>query len=194
MKLILLSLADRADEDHVCYPSISRISSDTGLDRKTIMSGIKSMCDLGLISAKKKHGSGNKYELLGVQNRHQTSTKNGTGTENGTSPKNGTTTSTKNGTRPVPKTGHESINNLPMNLPDYVDHDLFADFWEMRSGMKNIRQTERAMKLLLTELENLRQQGNDPNEVIGKSIRNSWKDFYPLDRKQQTQPRRRFPS
>lgn len=36
-RLILLSLADRAGEDHKCYPSIMRMVKDTKMNRKTII-------------------------------------------------------------------------------------------------------------------------------------------------------------
>ena len=48
-KLILLSMADRADEKHCCFPSIQRLVKDTSLDRKTIQSGLARLVDLGLI-------------------------------------------------------------------------------------------------------------------------------------------------
>lgn len=37
-KLFLLSCARRANEDHECWPSIKRMTEDTGFDRKTIIS------------------------------------------------------------------------------------------------------------------------------------------------------------
>ena len=115
-KIVLLSLADRADEKHCCYPSIARLTLDTCLDRKTVIKSIQYLERIGLILAIKRIGAGNFYQLVGVDERHETSPKNGTTTKNGTSPKNGTATSPKNDTGPVPKTGHESTNNLPMNL------------------------------------------------------------------------------
>jgi hypothetical protein len=36
VKLVLLSLADRADEYHRCYPSIARLVKDTGMHRDTV--------------------------------------------------------------------------------------------------------------------------------------------------------------
>lgn len=127
-KFVLLSLADRADEAHRCYPSIQRLAADTLLDRKTVMAALTRLETAGLLRSEKRLGQGNFYTLLGVEDRHQTSTKNGTGSarsrgENGdenpaenapeippaTGPENGTpvqtSTSTKNGTPPVPKTG-----------------------------------------------------------------------------------------
>ncbi|EMD3380493.1 helix-turn-helix domain-containing protein [Salmonella enterica] len=49
-KLLMLSLADRADEMHCCYPSIQRLVKDTGMDRKTIGKWINQMMEDGLIS------------------------------------------------------------------------------------------------------------------------------------------------
>ncbi|SUB63223.1 Uncharacterised protein [Plesiomonas shigelloides] len=48
-KLLMLALADRADECHCCYPSVERLVKDTGLDRKTIGKWINHMIDSGLI-------------------------------------------------------------------------------------------------------------------------------------------------
>ena len=139
-KLVLLSLADRADELHSCYPSIARLASDTCMDRKTIMAAVNSLEAAGLISVCRGLGSGNRYQLLGVVGRHSTGTKTGTGYDTNSSTKNGTAsageTSTKNGTSPeigtgtkngtppvpktgllpVPKTGHESTNESTKNL------------------------------------------------------------------------------
>ena len=39
-KLVLLSLADRAGEDGVCWPSIPRLARDTGLNEKTVRAAI----------------------------------------------------------------------------------------------------------------------------------------------------------
>ncbi|MDQ5601599.1 helix-turn-helix domain-containing protein [Klebsiella pneumoniae] len=49
-KLLMLSLADRADELHCCYPSIQRLVKDTGMDRKTIGKWINQMIEDGFIS------------------------------------------------------------------------------------------------------------------------------------------------
>lgn len=121
-KLVLLALADRAGEDNECWPSVSRLEKDTGLDRKTIMSAIQSMENDGILTVFRIQGAGNKYKLMGVDNR-ETNTKNGTSLNGRTSAKKGTAsstkigtstgigTSTRNGTTPVPKTGQGSTKN-----------------------------------------------------------------------------------
>ena len=70
-KLVLLSLADRANESHECYPSTKRLCHDTGLYRETIFEAIKAMEDLGLIIVERQLGKGNRFTLVGVQSRHQ---------------------------------------------------------------------------------------------------------------------------
>ena len=129
-RLILLSLADRAGEDHKCYPSIMRMVKDTKMNRKTI---IKVLDDLEKKALIKFTGSivGNGvkvYQLLGVVGREdeQTSIKKGTSGKNGTSSNLGTGsnigTSTENGTGTSPENGTETsteigTQNLPRNLP-----------------------------------------------------------------------------
>jgi pyocin large subunit-like protein len=76
-KLILLSLADRADEQHMCWPSLRRISHDTGLDERTITTSLQRMCEAGIISRVETPGKGYTYTLLGVSGREDTPLKNG---------------------------------------------------------------------------------------------------------------------
>jgi hypothetical protein len=114
MKLILLSLADRANETHGCYPSVSRLAQDTCLNRKTILSGIKKLAEIRIISIRKQAGKGNFYQLIGVECRTSSGTKNSTSPQNDTSTESDTGTHPKIGTTPIPKKGHESTNNLPM--------------------------------------------------------------------------------
>lgn len=87
LKLILLSLADRASDDDLCWPSIARLSDDTGLDRKTIIEGLGLLCYHGLIQKTGEYRGRTKsipvYQLIGVI--HRSSTVNGTSAKSGTS-------------------------------------------------------------------------------------------------------------
>lgn len=84
-KLVLLSLADRADENHHCYPSTARLVNDTGLYRETIFKAIDDLEKLNLLSVKRELGKGNKFTLLGVNERHETSSDLPTGKHEKTS-------------------------------------------------------------------------------------------------------------
>ncbi len=57
LKLILLSMADRADEYNLCYPSIERLVKDTCLNKKTVQAGLISLMKMGLISDTGEKGS-----------------------------------------------------------------------------------------------------------------------------------------
>lgn len=115
-RLVLLALADRAGDEHKCYPSLKRLEKDTVLNRKTIIKVLDELEAEAFIKfTGKTTGNGVKiYQLIGVIGREDddpTSTKNGTGTNLGTGSKNGT--STKNGTATSTNIGTQ---NLPMNL------------------------------------------------------------------------------
>lgn len=129
-RLILLSLADRAGEDHKCYPSIMRMVKDTKMNRKTIIKVLDDLEQKALIKFTGSIvGNGVKvYQLLGEVGREDettstkkgtsgkngTSTNLGTGSNIGTSTENGTSTSTENGTETSTEIGTQ---NLPRNLP-----------------------------------------------------------------------------
>ena len=122
-KLVLLALADRADERDICFPSVARLSGDTGLDRKTIMRAVASLEQAGIMEVVRSSGAGNRYRLVGVEHREdrgkaptKTSAECGTGTAFGTGAKTGTTPVPKTGLVPVPKTGHEPITEPINNL------------------------------------------------------------------------------
>ncbi|HER1245381.1 TPA: helix-turn-helix domain-containing protein [Salmonella enterica subsp. salamae serovar 48:z:e,n,x,z15] len=82
-KLLMLSLADRADESHCCYPSIQRLVKDTGMDKKTISKWVGQMIDDGLITdTGERKGKTKQVRVLrlnidGKENQKRNDTENG---------------------------------------------------------------------------------------------------------------------
>lgn len=74
-KLVLLALADRADEGHRCWPSTARLESDTGLYRETIHASIERLEAAGLLVVTRRNGAGNRYALVGVEGREDRTPK-----------------------------------------------------------------------------------------------------------------------
>ena len=66
-KLVILSLADRADSNNFCFPSIVRLTKDTCLNRKTVLEAIRILQELGYIEIEKGLGKVNKY-ILSLEN------------------------------------------------------------------------------------------------------------------------------
>ena len=75
-RLVLLSLADRAGEEHTAWPSMERLASDTVLNLKTVKKVVTELIELGLIlDTGKRTGPTGRVrilELVGVQSREQT--------------------------------------------------------------------------------------------------------------------------
>jgi len=100
-KAVLVALADHADDAGRCYPSVRRLAGMTELDRKTVISAVDYLENLGLINAQRHGGRRTHYTLTGMFELSTTSTNNGTGTRFGTGTNNGSATGTKFGTRTV---------------------------------------------------------------------------------------------
>ncbi|MDD5081741.1 MAG: hypothetical protein PHU08_00065 [Dehalococcoidales bacterium] len=64
-------------------------------------------------------------------------------------------------------------------LPDFIDKGLWNDFLDMRKKLRK-PPTDKAKTYLLKDLENYKNGGDDPNEVIRQSIKNSWQGLFPL--------------
>lgn len=97
-KLFLLSCANRAAEAHECWPSLSRLASDTGMDRKTLIKVRQSVIDKKLLEYT-GHFQGRSGQIPVMRLTYvDQSVSEFTSTKNGTGSKNGTGTSTKNGT------------------------------------------------------------------------------------------------
>lgn len=126
-KLLLLSLADRADEYHCCYPSIMRLVNDTGLDRKTIGKWINQMIEEGLLSdTGERKGPTKRVRVLKLNLDFKCPQKReGAVKENG--PKNGN----------VPKIGPVSVK--PSNDPKngLLNDPKFGILNDPKNGIQN---------------------------------------------------------
>ena len=116
-KLVLLSMADRADEQHCCYPSTTRLAEDCGVDRKTVFKVLDELIQDGLISDTGERKGRTKqvivYRLDGVSGREKT-----VPTTEQLPPKNNTGNSANNGTVPTTEQFqqfHERVPTIPDN-------------------------------------------------------------------------------
>lgn len=119
-KFVLVAMANCANNDMTCWPSVQYLSDATCQDRKTVLENIKRLKDAGLImdtQLRKGHtGQVIVYQLKNTENGSVKESQKRDSTENGTVPKT-------NGNSPVfpveqsrfsvetdPKTGHGTIN------------------------------------------------------------------------------------
>jgi hypothetical protein len=62
---------------------------------------------------------------------------------------------------------------------EWIPNDAWAGFVEMRKKTREPL-TDRAISLIVKQLERLRTEGHEVGEVLDQSTRNNWKDVYPL--------------
>ena len=81
-------------------------------------------------------------------------------------------------TQPNPTQPHHTT-KLGVAPAEWIPTDPWAGFLEMR---KKIRKppTDRAIALIVKQLERLRDDGHDPGAVLDQSTRNNWQDVFPV--------------
>lgn len=62
-KAVLISLADNANDEGVCWPSVARISERTCLAERTVQAAIKWLSHVGLLSVRERMGRSTMYTL-----------------------------------------------------------------------------------------------------------------------------------
>jgi hypothetical protein len=67
-------------------------------------------------------------------------------------------------------------------VPEWVPQEPWKDYLEMRRR-KRVPNTERALKLAVTALTKLREDGNDPAGVLEQSIFRGWSGLFELRKK-----------
>lgn len=70
-KLVLLALADWANDEGLCWPSIDRLCQKSGLKRRSVQMAIHAMEELGILRREEVAGKGCKYWIITpVQEMH----------------------------------------------------------------------------------------------------------------------------
>jgi hypothetical protein len=83
-------------------------------------------------------------------------------------------------TQPNPTQPHRTSKPRGAGAPAiWIPEDAWQGFVEMRGKVRKPL-TERAVALIVKELEKLRDDGNDVGAILDQSTRNNWQDVYPL--------------
>ncbi|HGN0014067.1 TPA: helix-turn-helix domain-containing protein [Proteus mirabilis] len=182
-KILILSLADRADEYHCCYPSIQRLVKDTGLDKKTIGKWINLMIEDGLISdTGERKGPTKRVRVLRLNIEFECTQKRDD-TKSGNVPKNGSLNVPKNGSQ------NQSLetNNEPKkkgfdakkeSIPDWLDREIWFNWIDYRNEIKKPFKTKKTFELQVKFLLECLEEGYSPEEIINQSIANGWQGLF----------------
>jgi DNA-binding MarR family transcriptional regulator len=122
-KFVLFALANRADTKEICFPSIARIASDTGLSERTISRSLKTLEQKTWIKKITGHtGYSNRY-LMTIPGQEEEKKKTGKHTPDTMSPTPDTMSPTPDTMSPPPMTPcltkHQSLTTTkpPLEAP-----------------------------------------------------------------------------
>ena len=68
---------------------------------------------------------------------------------------------------------------MPLILPDWIDKEAWDGWVEKRKQMKNPI-TERAARIAINKLEQMRDEGYDPNEALTEAEFRGWRGLFPV--------------
>lgn len=170
-KLVMLALADWANDDGLCWPSIDRLAQKTGMAGRSVQRIIRDLEQVGLVKRDEVVGKGNRYWILTpLTDCHPRHSVTPPLTECHPTPD----TVSPN----TPKTPHLPVNVI-RGLPDWLPLDAWDGWLEMRRAKKK-PMTGRAMHRALNKLEAMREAGQDIAEVLDRSTMNGWTDIYEI--------------
>lgn len=208
-KLVLLALADFADEVGHCWPGMSRLQEMTGLSERAVRTNLRALEAEGTIRTERGDGRGHtsRYALL-INQRGQQMPPFGDGERGQQMPERG---------HEVPERGHEVPQRgqqMPPNrkeppitvsepkkgvalrapavpsvtLPDWMPAKAWNLYCRHRERIGKKTWTPDAIALTVRELGKFRDDGMDPAEVLEQSVANGWRGVFPLKGRPRQRP------
>lgn len=169
-KLVLLALADWANDEGLCWPSIETLAQKTSLVKRSVSRIIKELERKQLLTRQEISGKGVKY-WVSVKGVCRDDTKSW-----------GDDTVSPNTTIIQQKVIER------VGLPDWLPVDAWDGFVHMRKQQKKPL-TDRAVQRIFEKLKGLREKGYSLTEVLDQSTTNCWSDVYEVKQKKESQPK-----
>lgn len=182
--LVLLALADFADDEGHCWPSIRKVADKARMSERGVQKITRRLCESGFLKVSQGGGRGgsNRYEIsmknpepYSVNTVHPEphSVNTGAKTPNGSA-------KTPNQGSPKPsRTVKEPSKDIRAILCSVVSQGVADDFIEHRKT-KRAKLTVRAAELIAKDLA----ECHDPESAVLKSIKNGWTGVFPENPKE----------
>ena len=173
-KLILMKLADNANDNGDCWPSLETISRICEVSLRTSKSHIKKLEEMGLISIKKrplKSGGYSNFYTVNIGDNHSASDDNHSASDD-----------TNHGAGDAPK----SVSLFNQSIEPLSQSDL-EEFIAHRKAIKKTM-TDLAIVKFKNLIRRLHDEGYDTKQMIDDAIMNGWQSVVikPCYRKQST--------
>lgn len=169
-KLVLLALADWANDEGLCWPSIDRVALKASLTSRGVQKTIRALEEMQFLRKEEIKGRGNKYWVsMPTNDVHPRTTFTPPVSQVHHSPE----PRSPNTSKIHQLTTKYIIEGYPVWLPI----DSWKGWVEMRKQRKRPL-TDRAKARAFTKLEALHLAGHDINELLDRSTINGWLDIY----------------
>lgn len=189
-KAVLISLADQANDEGICWPSVNTLAERTCLDCRTVQRAIQDLQSDGHLTVQMRSGRSTVYVL---HPRHGDTPNPSHGDT--TAPRHGDTPVTASPpalcrTTPVTVTPHPRHGDTQNRkgtvkeptkardaLPEWLPKDVWTDWCSYR---KTIRKpmSDRAKALSIARLASLQKSGHSPRGVVDLAIERGWTGLY----------------
>jgi hypothetical protein len=168
-KLVLLALADWANDEGLCWPSIERVAKKSSLKKRAVQLAIRSLEEMQFIRREEVIGKGNRYWIqIPVHHMHPCIKD---------TPPVHEVHGTRASDAPNTSITHQLITNDIIGLPDWLPMDAWNGWVEMRKKRKRPL-TDRATARAINKLDAIRSKGHDIEDLLDRSTINGWLDIY----------------
>lgn len=187
-KAVLISLADNANDDGVCWPSVEKIAQRTCLSVRAVRNAIKWLEENQLLQKTERYGRSNIYTItpayyaplqevqpctLRPQPRHLV---HPTPAPDAVGSADAAPRTIKNHQRTV----REPSTTQKIDLPDWLPEESWQLWDRFRKRVSGKAWTTDAKQLSIETLSNLLQNGSDPTTCIKQSIERGWTGLFPI--------------
>jgi hypothetical protein len=176
-KLVLLALADCANDEGKCWPGLASLCRKTGRCKRSLQESLRILDKSGHITRTENPGKGMNYEVHPVAK---------------SAPVADHATGSKKTCKPVAKSAPKpsrtviaseakasSARRAAYPPPPGVPFEVWSDYLKLRQA-KRARMSDTAYRRQIAKLTQLADDGHPPGEVVAQSVEHGWTGFFPL--------------
>lgn len=182
-KLILLAIADCANDEGLAWPSVATIARKCGCDQRTVQRNIRNLEKLGIFDREEVAGKGCKYRfktpdnLSPQTNRPQTKT---TQTPDNLPPKPSKNHTSSDATHLQKEARAKTAIPETFSCPDGVD-PIDWDGLKANRRSKRAPFTEAAHRGIIKKLESFARDGWPPGPIVAHAAERGWVTVFETD-------------
>lgn len=193
-KLVLIKLADNANDKGECWPSYQHIADQCEISKRSVMRHIDDLCEAGFLRKEYRPGpkgnSSNIYHLSLDSDRkspevvtesHHPSDRESPPPSDTESPRTSHSFEPVNEPNNPPKSpkGESSkFEPLSIPIPDWLDPKAWREWVQYRKVSKKPIKTEITVTKAFGVLKDCLDSGHDPVEIINTSIANGYQGLF----------------